>query len=140
MFEVIIWGSDGSEHADRALECARSLAETNSSELVAMHVKELLVGRGAGYPLQVDEEDVEQRVQEQVKELQAAGINARYEQRAVHAGGAAHVIADAAEEVGAKLIVVGTRGQAPISGLLLGSVTQRLLHVAPCPVLAVPPA
>jgi nucleotide-binding universal stress UspA family protein len=140
MFEVIMWGSDGSDHADRALECARGLAETYSSEIVAVHVKELTVGRGGGYPVQLDEGEVERRIQGQVKDLQDAGIKARYEQRGAQAGGAAHAIADAAEEAGAKLIAVGTRGQAPISGLLLGSVTQRLLHVAACPVLAVPPA
>jgi nucleotide-binding universal stress UspA family protein len=39
---------------------------------------------------------------------------------------------------GADVVVVGTRGHTAIGGLLLGSVTQRLLHVAPCPVLAVP--
>jgi nucleotide-binding universal stress UspA family protein len=55
-----------------------------------------------------------------------------------HAGGAAHRIAEAAQEAEADLIVVGTRGHTAFAGLLLGSVTQRLLHVAPCPVLAIP--
>ena len=48
-------------------------------------------------------------------------------------------IADIAAEVDADVIVVGTRGHSAIGGLLVGSVTQHLLHVAPCPVLAVPP-
>jgi nucleotide-binding universal stress UspA family protein len=140
MFEVIVWASDGSDHADRALNYARELAEANSGRLVAVHVKEVTVGRAAGYPVQIDEEEVEQKIQGQAKDLKDAGINASYEQRAATAGGAAHAIADAAKEAAAELIVVGTRGQGPISGLLLGSVTQRLLHIAPCPVLAVPPA
>jgi nucleotide-binding universal stress UspA family protein len=54
------------------------------------------------------------------------------------APGAAHMIADVARGFGADVVVVGTRGHTAIGGLLLGSVTQRLLHVAPCPVLAVP--
>lgn len=139
MFDVIIWASDGSENADRALEAVRNLAETYSSDVIAMHVREVLVGRAAGYPVQLNEEEVEQKVQSQAKALEDAGIKARFEQRGATAGGAAHAISDAAKEAGAKLIVVGTRGQGPISGLLLGSVTQRLLHVAPCAVLAVPP-
>lgn len=139
MFEVIVWASDGSEHADRALDYARKLAEANSARLLAVHVREITVGRGAGYPVQLDEEEVERKIQGQAKDLKDAGINASYEQVAATAGGAAHALADTANEVGAQLVVVGTRGQGPLSGLLLGSVTQRLLHIAPCPVLAVPP-
>jgi len=37
------------------------------------------------------------------------------------------------------LVVVGTRGHGRVAGMLLGSVTQSLLQVAPCPVVAVPP-
>ena len=38
------------------------------------------------------------------------------------------------------MIVVGTRGHGPVVGVVVGSVTQQLLNLAPCPVLAVPPA
>lgn len=140
MFKTIVWASDGSEHASRALELARGLAEASSAKLVAIHVKEISVGRAGGYPLFFDEEEIERQIQDQVEGLKAAGLDASYEQKGTTAGGAAHVIADAAAEANADLIVVGTRGQGPLSGLLLGSVTHRLLHVAPCPVLAVPPA
>ncbi len=139
MFKVIVWASDGSEHSDRALDYARELAEAGSAELIAAHVREIMIGRSAGYPVQVDEDEVERKIQGQTKDLQDAGVNARYEQLGATYGGAAHAIADLAAANNADLIVVGTRGQSPITGLLLGSVTQRLLHIAACPVLAVPP-
>jgi nucleotide-binding universal stress UspA family protein len=50
------------------------------------------------------------------------------------------MIADVARDSGADLIVAGARGRTQLSGLLLGSVTQRLLHLGPCPVLVVPAA
>ena len=49
------------------------------------------------------------------------------------------MIADFARRSQADVIVMGTRGRGQVAGLLLGSVTQRLLHLAHCPVLAVPP-
>jgi nucleotide-binding universal stress UspA family protein len=140
MFHVIVWASDGSEHSDRALDYVRELAGTNSTRVVAVHVKEVTVGRAAGYPVQIDEDEVERKIQDQTEALKGAGIDATYVQCGATGGGAAHAIAEAAKDAEADVIVVGTRGQGPISGLLLGSVTHRLLHVADRPVLAVPPA
>ena len=57
---------------------------------------------------------------------------------AVVLGGPAHALKEVADDVSADMIVVGTRGHNPISGLLLGSVTHRLLQISDCPVVAVP--
>ena len=53
-------------------------------------------------------------------------------------GGPAPLIADAAAREGADVIVTGTRGHTALAGVIVGSVAQRLLHVAPCPVLVIP--
>jgi nucleotide-binding universal stress UspA family protein len=74
------------------------------------------------------------------RELSGEGIDASVKMTSVRLGGPAHGINEIAEEANAGLIVAGTRGQSQVSGLLLGSVTHRLLHIAHCPVLAVPPA
>lgn len=52
----------------------------------------------------------------------------------------ADVISDIALGADAGLIVIASRGRGPFTGAVLGSVTQRLLHVASCPVLVVPAA
>ncbi len=54
--------------------------------------------------------------------------------------GPAQIIAEIAKLIHADVIIVGTRGHGPVSGLLVGSVAQRLLHLAPCPVLVIPVA
>jgi nucleotide-binding universal stress UspA family protein len=53
--------------------------------------------------------------------------------------GTAHAIAQFAGEAGADLIVAGTSGSSRLVRALVGGVTRRLLELAPCPVLAVPP-
>jgi nucleotide-binding universal stress UspA family protein len=137
MFDTVVLALDGSESSDRALECATALAKQHSSSVRVVHVVELSVGRGGGRaPL--NETDIQAKVEAQVKALTASGVKAEFEMHTVPAGGPAHVIADVAEAAKADLIVTGTRGHTAVVGMLLGSVPQRLLHLAHCPVLVVP--
>ena len=96
-----------------------------------------MVGRAAG-PVHVDEDDIQNAIRAQVKHLSEDGITAELEITSSMAGGPAHVIAQTAENEGADVIVTGSRGHTPLAGVFLGSVAQRLLHIAPCPVLVVP--
>jgi nucleotide-binding universal stress UspA family protein len=140
MFKRIIWATDGSEHADRALEIARSLASEGGGTLIAVHSVEYIAGPGSHgeAPELPDEDEREAKLLKQVNELAQQGISA--ELKIVQGGvsGAAHTVAKVAQEEGADLIVAGTRGHTPLAGLLLGSVAQRLVGLAPCPVLVVP--
>jgi nucleotide-binding universal stress UspA family protein len=139
MFETIVWATDGSELADRALEQVRKLAEVHGSRIVAVHANQLLVGRAAGAPVLADEPEIRERIEDQVDELRAAGLDARLEIRS----GSDHVatlIERAAEDVDADLIVVGTHGRSGVTAALMGSVARGLCHTARRPVLVVPPA
>lgn len=140
MFKTIVWATDGSANADHALPFAKELAEAPGVKLVIAHCHELLTGRSAGYPVLADETEVTVKIQSQAAELAAVGIDVRTEIVTASGAAAAHVVAEIAAQVGADLIVVGTRGQSALVGFFGGSVTQRLLHYAHCPVLAVPPA
>lgn len=138
MFDTIIWATDGSENADRALPYAKALADGLDHKLVAVHCKEIFAGRGGGWPVLADEGELQEKVRRQVEEARDEGLDATLQIIPAAAPGAAHTIADFAREIGADAIVVGTRGHSPVAGLLLGSLTQRLLHIAPCPIMAVP--
>jgi nucleotide-binding universal stress UspA family protein len=139
MYSKIIWATDGSDAADAALPQVRDLASTNGTAVVVLHCEETFVGpRAYGLDVNVDESDLQEKIKKQAAQLENDGFDVKMEFVAGRSGIAAHAIADAAENDGADLIVVGTRGHTAIGGLLLGSVTQRLLQVAPCPVLAVP--
>ncbi|HST18053.1 MAG TPA: universal stress protein [Gaiellaceae bacterium] len=139
MFDKVIWATDGSEFADEALPYAKRLASGEGHELVIVHSTERLVGgRGAGEPLRADEHDVQQKILQQVEDARAEGLTVTPKFGSRFSGHTAELIADIAREVDGDVIVVGTRGYGPAVGLIVGSVTQRLLHTAPCPVLAVP--
>jgi len=140
MFKKIVWATDGSKAADEALPFARALAAEGGGQLIVVHCVELtLPGKGAGrYPIHADEADLKAKIVRQVAELDAGGVATTLHTTRASVGQAAQAIAETAREQGGEVIVVGTRGHTGLGGLLLGSVTQRLLHAGPCPVLAVP--
>lgn len=141
MFTNIVWATDGSEHADRALDYATAIADREHSHLHVVHIIEMLVGgRVAGQKVFLNEEQLDAKIKEQAKQAFAEhGIQTTVHMTPSGIGNIADRIAEIAADTSADLIVVGTRGHSAFGGLLLGSVTQRLLHVAGCPVLAVPP-
>lgn len=139
MYSKILWATDGSAAADAALPKVREFASLNGTSIVVLHCEETFVGpRAYGVDVHPDEPDLRAKIKTQAAELESAGFDVTTEFVSGRAGIAAHAIAEAAENDGADLIVVGTRGHTALGGLLVGSVTQRLLHIARCPVLAVP--
>jgi nucleotide-binding universal stress UspA family protein len=142
MFKKILWATDGSQAADQALGHVTELARGSGASVVVCHSVLTMVGAGAhGAPLAlVEEDDIKSKLEAQVSELADGGIQATLELvRGDTFHGAAHDIVRVADAQGADVIVAGTRGHTALGGLLLGSVTQRLLHLAHCPVLVVPP-
>ena len=137
MFEKIIWATDGSEAADRALPYAKALAADGS--LLVVHCNELLVGRAGGYSAFADDDELVQKIRKQAADIRNEGVETTFKFVTGFTGHAGDKIVDVARETGADLVVVGSHGHSAVAGMLLGSVTLRLLHDAPCPVLAIPP-
>jgi nucleotide-binding universal stress UspA family protein len=73
-----------------------------------------------------------------VKGLVGANIDASVETRDAHYGQVAPAIAAAADDLGADMIVIGSRGRSNVTSIALGSVSHKLLHLARRPVLVVP--
>jgi nucleotide-binding universal stress UspA family protein len=141
MFTKVIWATDGSEHADGAMPLAVQVAETDGAELHVVHVVEKLIGvRVGGMDALVDEDEIKAKVALQAKAIAAEhGVKTSVQVVAALGNHVGDRIAEIAQDVGADLIVVGTRGHGALGSFVLGGVTQRLLHVSSCPVLSVPP-
>jgi len=138
MFKRIIVAVDGTEHSYRALEYAKGLAEQfastiwlvhafpHTSDLLGYDEYEALIARreGAGQDI-LDEArrrlgDTSANVSEELLE-----------------GPEAEAILNVAEARQADLIVMGTRGLSSLQGLLLGSVSHKVIRHASCPVMVI---
>jgi nucleotide-binding universal stress UspA family protein len=132
---------DFSEHADSVLEWAAHLAAEHASRIVLLHAYHLPVEfqqlEGAYLPPDFwsnVKSEAEQSLRRYAERLRAQGLEVDAE---VREGYPATVIEEEAVRSGADLIVIGTRGLSGLKHLLLGSIAERVVQKAPCPVLTV---
>lgn len=133
--QTIVVGYDGSPAAKRALERAAQLAGGEGTVIAvsAIHVA-VPSGRGPALPDPAEVQERHGELREAESLLAATGVT----HRAVEGhGDPADVIVEEAKESGADLIVVGTRGHGAVASTLVGSVSTKVLHHAPCDVLVV---
>jgi universal stress protein A len=142
MFKQIVCATDFSDTAEAAWELAVELARTHQAELVLVHVFiELPVYTEVAVTSvqQVWEEQrrwAEEQLAERVEAAAGRGAAARY---LLRTGTAPEEIVQAATDERADLVVVGTHGRTGLNRLMIGSVAERVVRVAPCPVLTVKP-
>ena len=135
----VVVGVDGSAASTRAVDYAFDQASRLGLPLVAVHAWDLPSLFGPVPPWRPEEME-EMRLAEKVLLSESlAGHMERYPDvnvtAMVHRGGPAHVILTACDD--AELVVVGSRGLGGFRGLLLGSVSQAVLHHATSPVVVV---
>jgi nucleotide-binding universal stress UspA family protein len=138
--ERILLATDGSEDASLAAKAAVGLSKKGQAELHVVHA--WLPMPHYAYPSLAPEryhppyeEGARKILTEQVRGIEEAG-GTLVEAHLV-LGRPAETIVDLAEDLGAGLIVVGSRGLGLVRRLLLGSVSEGVVHHAHCPVLVV---
>ena len=142
MFQRIVCATDFSGTAESAWEAARELARTHRAELTLVHVftEMPIYPEVAVLEVQRVWEDqhawVERALAERVDAATSSGLTARW---VLKTGVAPEAIVEAATETGADLIVIGTHGRTGLSRLVIGSVAERVVRLAPCPVLTMKP-
>ena len=136
-FQTILCPTDFSLTAARAFEYAADLARAYDARLVVMHAffPAVLGERTAAY-LPDEVKALRAAARKQLDELRPADPPVRVE-RLLREAPDVPAILDAAAELKADLIVMGTHGRTGFRRLVLGSVTEEVLRQAPCPVLTV---
>ena len=137
MFEHILVALDGSQHDTKTLAGAKELAQLSAGQVRVVHVREgHFIGR-AGFVPGEEHDHAVALVDLAVADLSAAGVNATGTVRASLSGLVAAEILEEAEEFGASVIVMGSRGVSDLTGLLVGSTAHKVIHLGRLPVLVV---
>jgi len=140
MFRKILYPTDFSKVADRALAYVKKLKEAGTEELIILYVienydLELMVtacewkeGKGKECVKKV-EEDLRKKAMKQMQELaEKTGLKVK---TLIREGKPFHQIVKVAEEENVSLIVMGSHGRGEFAQLLVGSVTENVIPKRP---------
>ena len=136
-FKQILCPTDLSEPSIRSLTYAAAFARWYEARLTVLHVVptfEPITAVQVVFPMSRDEVLDEMR-----RITDKAGMGSIHPRLSAHEGDPARNIVDQALEIAADLVVMGTHGRSGFERLLIGSVAEKVLRKAPCPVLLVPP-
>ena len=142
LIRTILAATDGSEQADKAVSLAADLAQVYGAKLIVIYAVPSVLGGVVPERYQdfADAEylrvgDVLFKVGEDI--LNQAETRAREHgvetiETAIPSGSPAKAILDYAKASDVDLIVMGSRGLGDLEGLILGSVSHNVSHLAPC--------
>ena len=139
----ILVATDFGEASDAALAYGRELARTFKATLHVLHVADdvyMRLGGDAYVAVLPDlQKDIEQAAQRQLNELVVDNDPApiTVKKVVVTSAATAACVVQYAQEAAIDLIIVGTHGRGAVAHLLMGSVAERIVRTAPCPVLTV---
>ena len=144
MFKKILVPLDGSKLSERALGPALALAQQVGGEVILLSVpvlKHMFVMDKAGHGLLLPDDSRKDSQRELTEYLQTVVESQTHPEFTLRTkvidGDEASVIVDTAVAENIDLIVMSTHGRSGFQHWLLGSITERVLHSAPCPVLIV---
>lgn len=137
-FKNVLCPVDFSAYSRRALSLAMTLADDEGTPLRVLHVLE----RGpfsfsARFPLAEALHKARERLAHEVSSVEDALERSPAVETEVFEGRAPRVILDRVREEGIDLVVMGTHGRSGLEGLLLGAVTDKVLHQIDVPLIAV---
>lgn len=130
----ILLATDFSRSSEQALGYAEELARRFGAELLVLHVDEALSTVPGSDLAETRRLAAEGELQDLVADLRAKNVPARAILRPGLASGEIVAMANAEH---ADLVVLGTHGRTGLAHALLGSVAERVLRTASCPVLTV---
>lgn len=133
----ILLPSDGSSEAELAARTATDLAESHNSELHVVYVEPALpmIDQFADPGPERTSPESRRLLDEQVKRIEEAGGTVA--EAHLRLGRPDDQIVRVSEEVGAGLIIIGSRGRGGVRRALMGSVSDSVVRHAHCPVLVV---
>ena len=140
----ILVATDFSEPSEAALAYGRELSRNFGSTLLVVHVVDDFLNRGAGsdgfvFSDPTLQQEIEATARKRIESLLSDEDRAVIGARAVVivSNTPAYAIVDYARRANVELIVMGTHGRGAVAHLLMGSVAERVVRIAPCPVLTV---